>query len=72
MEQIWYVLPIVIFAAVVRGYSGFGFAVIAVVGLNLFFKPQQSVAIVLSLDLICSLNLWRQAVKQAHFPALKN
>jgi len=71
VEQIWYVLPVVMFAAVVRGYSGFGFAVIAVVGLNFFFEPQQSVAIVLSLDLICSLNLWRQAVKQANFPSLK-
>ena len=71
MEQIWYVIPVVMFAAVVRGYSGFGFAVIAVVGLNLFFEPQQSVAIILSLDLICSLNLFRQAFKQADFSVLK-
>ncbi|TEW54648.1 sulfite exporter TauE/SafE family protein [Psychromonas sp. RZ22] len=71
MDQIWYVLPIVMFAAVVRGYSGFGFAVIAVIGLNFFFDPQQSVAIILSLDLICSLNLWKQATKQANLPVLK-
>lgn len=71
MEEIWFVLPVVIFAAVIRGYSGFGFAVIAVVGLNFFFEPKQSVLIVLSLDLICSLNLWRQAIKQANFPTLK-
>lgn len=71
MEQIWYVLPIVIFAAVIRGYSGFGFAVIAVVGFNFFFEPKQSVAIILSLDLICSLNLWKQAVKQADLTTLK-
>ena len=71
MEQIWYVMPIVMFAAIVRGYSGFGFAVIAVVGLNFFFEPQQSVAIVLSLDLLCSINLWKQAVKQADFPTLR-
>lgn len=71
MEQIWFVLPVVIFAAVVRGYSGFGFAVISVVGFNFFFEPQQSVAIVLSLDFICSINLWKQAVKQADFPILK-
>lgn len=72
MDQIWYVLPVVIFAGIVRGYSGFGFAVIAVVGLNFFFEPKQSVAIVLCLDVICSLNLWKQAVKQADFPTLKN
>ena len=72
MEQIWYVIPVVMFAAAVRGYSGFGFAVIAVVGLNFFFEPKQSVAIVLSLDLLCSINLWKQAVKQADFSVLKN
>jgi len=71
VEQIWYVMPVVMFAAVVRGYSGFGFAVIAVVGLNFFFEPQQSVAIILSLDLICSINLFKQAIKQADFSVLK-
>lgn len=71
MEHIWYVLPVVIFAGIVRGYSGFGFAVIAVVGLNFFFEPQQSVLIVLSLDVMCSLNLMKQAFEQAHYPTLK-
>lgn len=71
MEQIWFVIPIVMFAAVVRGFSGFGFAVIAVVGLNLFLEPQQSVAIVLSLDLVCSINLLKQARKQADITTLK-
>ena len=63
-----YVLPVVIIAGIVRGYSGFGFAVIAVVGLNFFFEPQHSVAIVLSLDVICSLNLFKQAFKEADYP----
>jgi len=71
VEQIWLVIPVVIFAGVVRGFSGFGFAAIAVVGLNFFLEPQQSVALVLSLDLICSINLWRAALKQADFATLK-
>tara|TARA_R110001583_G_scaffold1583_3_gene12323 strand:- start:2593 stop:3327 length:735 start_codon:yes stop_codon:yes gene_type:complete len=71
MEQIWLVIPVVIFAGIVRGFSGFGFAAIAVVGLNFFLLPQQSVILVLSLDLICSLNLWRAALKQADFHTLK-
>lgn len=71
MEQIWWLIPVVIFAAVVRGFSGFGFAAIAVVGFNVFLEPQQSVAIVLSLDFICSINLSRQALKQADFTTLK-
>ena len=51
MEQIWLTIPVVIFAGIVRGFSGFGFAAIAVVGLNFFLEPQQSVAVVLSLDI---------------------
>lgn len=72
MQEIWLVMPVVIFAAVVRGFSGFGFAAIAVVGLNFFLDPQQSIAIVLSLDLLCSLNLWKQALKEADINTLKN
>ena len=71
MEQMWLAIPIVIFAGVVRGFSGFGFAAIAVVGLNFFLEPQQSVAVVLSLDIICSVNLWRAAFKQAELTTLK-
>jgi len=71
VDQIWFVIPVVMFAAVVRGFSGFGFAVIAVVGMNFFLEPQQSVAIVLSLDLVCSINLLKQARKQADIATLK-
>ena len=71
MENIWWLIPVVVFAGIVRGYSGFGFAVISVIGLNLFLDPKQSVAIILSLDLICSLNLWQQAIKHADFETLK-
>lgn len=58
-------------AGVARGYSGFGFAAIAVVGLNLFLSPQQSIPIVLGLDVLCSVGLWRQAVKQADYSTFK-
>ncbi|WP_435235054.1 sulfite exporter TauE/SafE family protein [Psychromonas sp. PT13] len=71
MEQIWLTIPVVIFAGIVRGFSGFGFAAIAVVGLNLVLTPQQSVALVLSLDLICSINLFKMARQQADIDTLK-
>ena len=71
MENIWWVIPVVVFAGVVRGYSGFGFAVISVIGLNFFLEPKQSVAVVLSLDLICSINLLKKAINQANFETLK-
>ena len=71
MDNIWWVIPVVVFAGVVRGYSGFGFAVISVIGLNFFLEPKQSVAVVLSLDLICSINLRKKAINQANFETLK-
>ena len=71
MDNIWWVIPVVVFAGVVRGYSGFGFAVISVIGLNFFLEPKQSVAVVLSLDLICSINLLKKAINQANFETLK-
>ncbi|MBJ7537343.1 sulfite exporter TauE/SafE family protein [Marinomonas transparens] len=67
MENMVYLFPIVFIAGLVRGYSGFGFAVIAVVGMNLFLSPVESVPIVLGLDFICSLSLAKQAAKQADY-----
>lgn len=72
MNQIWLIIPIIVFAGIIRGYSGFGFAIIAIIGMNLFFDPQQSVVIVLALDLLCSIGLWRKAVQQADFQILKS
>lgn len=65
MENLVYLVPIVFFAGIVRGYAGFGFAVIAVIGLNLFLDPIKSVPIVLALDFICSISLIREATKHA-------
>ena len=56
---------LVTLAALVRGYTGFGFAAIAITGLNLIWPPQLSVPVILLLDLIGTLGLlpgaWRQA-----------
>lgn len=71
LNLVWMLIPIVVLAGIVRGYAGFGFAAVAVVGLNFFLPPSQSVPIVLGLDVICSIGLWRQAFKQADFPTLK-
>ncbi|REG86648.1 sulfite exporter TauE/SafE family protein [Marinomonas pollencensis] len=66
MENLAYLIPIVFFAGIIRGYAGFGFAVIAVIGLNLFLDPIKSVPIVLALDFICSIGLIREAIKHAN------
>lgn len=72
MDYIWLIAPIVLFAGIVRGFSGFGFAAISIIGVNLFFEPQQSVAIILALDILCSVGLWRTAVREADFQTLKH
>jgi uncharacterized membrane protein YfcA len=53
-------------AALVRGYTGFGFAAIAITGLNLIWPPQLSVPVILLLDLIGTLGLLRTAWPLAH------
>ncbi len=58
------VLPIVMLASLVRGYLGFGFAAICVVGLNFFMPAAQSIVVALTLDAICSLGLLSQAARQ--------
>ncbi|MFV0576806.1 MAG: sulfite exporter TauE/SafE family protein [Vibrio sp.] len=47
----------VFFAGIVRGYSGFGFSVIAVLCLNFIYSPIESIALAIGLDLISSLCL---------------
>lgn len=57
-------------AGVVRGFTGFGYAVIVVLGLNLLMAPQAALATAILLDLACCLGLLRQAAVQAHRPLL--
>lgn len=54
-------LLLILAAAMVRGYTGFGFAAIAITGLNLVWPPQISVPVILLLDLIGSVGLLRSA-----------
>lgn len=50
---------LIVFAGVVRGYSGFGFAVIAALCLNFVVTPIESIVIAITLDLLSSLCLIR-------------
>ena len=53
-------------AGVVRGYSGFGFAMILTLGLLPSLAPTQVIPVVLMLDLLCSVSLWAGAFKTFH------
>ncbi|MDB1126016.1 sulfite exporter TauE/SafE family protein [Vibrio algarum] len=70
-ESFLIILPVVMLAALVRGYAGFGFTAIAVVGMNFFLSPQQSIPVVLGLDVLCSVGLLRQAIRQADMSTFK-
>jgi len=72
IEPTWlFLIPVVFLAGLVRGYTGFGFAAVAVIGLNLFLVPQLSVPIVLGLDVLCSALLMKQARRDADIPTFK-
>lgn len=47
----------ILFAGIVRGYTGFGFSVISVLCLNLIYSPIESIALSIGLDLLSSLCL---------------
>ncbi|MDP5255269.1 MULTISPECIES: sulfite exporter TauE/SafE family protein [unclassified Vibrio] len=71
LDSVWLLVPVVMLAGLVRGYAGFGFAAIAVVGVNFVLAPQQSIPIVLMLDVICSVGLLKQALREADFATFK-
>jgi hypothetical protein len=55
-------------AGLVRGYSGFGFAMLLALGLLTRLPPAQVVPVALMLDLACSVTLWPAAVRNFHVP----
>jgi uncharacterized membrane protein YfcA len=71
LEISWIVIPVSILAGIVRGYSGFGFAAVAVVGFNTVLNPQQSIPVILALDVLCSVGLWQQARQQSDYKTFR-
>ena len=55
-----------LFAGLVRGYSGFGFAMILALGLLSARPPAEVIPVVLLLDLLCSVSLWPRAWCDRH------
>jgi uncharacterized membrane protein YfcA len=61
----------ILVAALLRGFTGFGFALAAVPLLGLFMPPAQSVPIALGLQFLGGLIDFRQAAKDCHWPSLR-
>lgn len=53
-------------AGLVRGYSGFGFAMLLALGLMTRLPPAQAVPVALLLDVVCSVSLWPGALRAFH------
>ncbi|WP_280564456.1 sulfite exporter TauE/SafE family protein [Chromohalobacter sp. 48-RD10] len=64
-------MSLALLAGMVRGYCGFGFAMLMALGLMLFMAPIQAVPLALALDLVASMGLWRRALRHADWPCLR-
>ena len=60
-----YFCAMVFIGGVARGFSGFGFSAICVSGLSLVLSPAQVIPPLLILEILASLTLLRQSLKQA-------
>lgn len=72
MPHLELAMLLVFIAALVRGYTGFGFAAVAISGLSLIWPAKISVPVILILDLIGSIGLLAGAWKHADRTLLKN
>lgn len=65
-----YSMLVVLLAAVVRGYSGFGFSLLAVTGLSLTLPPAEIVPSIFMLEVAASLHLLPGIWKQIHWRSI--
>ncbi|WP_264297435.1 sulfite exporter TauE/SafE family protein [Salinicola avicenniae] len=70
LPHLWPAVGLACFAGAVRGYCGFGFAMLLALGLMLFLPPIEAVPLALLLDLVTSIGLWRRAARRADWPRL--
>lgn len=64
-------LAAVLTAAVIRGYSGFGFAMVAVTGMSLVMPPALVVPVVLLLEVVASIQLLPQVWRDIRWVSLR-
>ncbi|MBV9911206.1 MAG: sulfite exporter TauE/SafE family protein [Sinobacteraceae bacterium] len=58
-------------AAVVRGYSGFGFSLLSVTALSLIFEPRAIIPSIFILELVASTHLLIHAWRDVHWQSLR-
>ena len=70
MLQLAFAITIVFLAAIVRGFSGFGFSLLAITGLSLIYTPAEIVPSIFMLELAASINLLPSIWKDIHWRSL--
>jgi len=65
-----FAIVIIFLAAIVRGFSGFGFSLLAITGLSLIYTPAEIVPSIFMLELAASLNLLPSIWKDIHWKSL--
>lgn len=65
-----YAVGCIFVAAIVRGYSGFGFSMLAITSLSLLLPPVQIVPSIFLMELVASLHLLPGAWPEIHWRAL--
>ena len=59
-------------AAIVRGYSGFGFSLLSITALSLIYAPQQVIPVIFLLEIAASLHLLPSIWKDVHWRSLSS
>ena len=70
MLELSFACLVVFLAAIVRGFSGFGFSLLAITALSLVYTPAQIVPSIFMLELAASFNLLPGIWKDVHWKSL--
>ena len=70
MLQLAFAITIIFLAAIVRGFSGFGFSLLAITALSLIYTPAEIVPSIFMLELAASINLLPSIWKDIHWHSL--
>ena len=70
MVELAFAILIIFLAAIVRGFSGFGFSLLAITGLSLIYAPAEIVPSIFMLELAASINLLPSIWKDIHWRSL--
>ncbi len=70
MIQLAFAIVIIFLAAIVRGFSGFGFSLLAITALSLIYTPAEIVPSIFMLELAASINLLPSIWKDIHWRSL--